>query len=400
MNETTNNTEMEYDEYAYDTMGTAELRKLIRERGLASGLAVSAANKETCIALLQGKISSLGAPAAAGTATASNCQQSSAMPTSDATVQLANALKAFIPSGIDEKQVIELASNTAEAVASATLIDKLSEVDARIQEVKGLIAPLRVVVENRATGETRDMGITHRAMPTLLAMCQARLADGYAPNIYLYGPAGTGKTTAAKQVAKALGLEYYFNGAIDCEYKLSGFIDASGTFRSRPFYEAYSQGGVYLFDELDSSMPGAVMAFNSALANGYADFPVGRVERHRDCIILAAGNTDLRGAKDGYGARSKMDAAFRDRFTFLSWDIDEALENAIADSYGDNHGWLELVRRCRRNAKAAGIRDFEVTPRAVGNGLAMLNAGVSMQLTTECVLRKGLSNELWAKVIK
>lgn len=36
----------------YEQMGTAELRKLIRERGLGSGLALSSANKNECMALV------------------------------------------------------------------------------------------------------------------------------------------------------------------------------------------------------------------------------------------------------------------------------------------------------------------------------------------------------------
>ena len=41
----------------YEQMGTSELRKLIRERGLGSGLALSSANKNECISLLRGETS-------------------------------------------------------------------------------------------------------------------------------------------------------------------------------------------------------------------------------------------------------------------------------------------------------------------------------------------------------
>src|SRR5690606_7558053 len=92
-------------------------------------------------------------------------------------------------------------------------------------------------------------------------------------NVWLAGPAGSGKTTAAEQVAKALKLKFYFNGAIDTEYKLSGFVDAHGRIVSTAFREAYTNGGVYLFDEVDASLPSATLAFNAALANGQCDFP-------------------------------------------------------------------------------------------------------------------------------
>ena len=146
-------------------------------------------------------------------------------------------------------------------------------------------------------------------------------------------------------------------------------------------------------------MPGAVLAFNAALANGHAAFPIGNVQRHKDCIILAAGNTCMRGDGNMAGfQRIKQDAAFRDRFTYLEWPIDEALEASMAAAYGDEWGWLDMVRRYRRNAERAGIKDFEVTPRAVDRGLAMLKAGIDLHDVVEMCVRKGLNADAWKKV--
>ena len=96
--------------------------------------------------------------------------------------------------------------------------------------------------------------------------------------------------------------------------------------------------------------------------------------------------------------RIKQDAAFRDRFTYLEWPIDEALESSMAAAYGDEWDWLSLVRRYRRNAERAGIKDFEVTPRAVDRGLAMLKAGVALADVIEMCVRKGLNADAWKKV--
>jgi len=79
-------------------------------------------------------------------------------------------------------------------------------------------------------------------------------------NIALVGPAGVGKTTMAMQIADAMGLNFYFNGAINSEYKLSGFMDAQGRIVSTPFRKAFTEGGLYLFDEIDASMPSALLA--------------------------------------------------------------------------------------------------------------------------------------------
>ena len=374
----------------YEQMGTAELRKLIRERGLGSGLALSSANKNECMALLRGEIS--WRDYETGKSAKSDCQAIAG--NSDAMAQIAAGLAALMPQQkVDMEEVRKLAVDAGHDAAINAVTDVVkAELDSRL-------APTRVVVEDRKLNVEKNVGVVHKRFPLLLQMCQARDKDGYVPPIYLYGPAGTGKTTTARKIAEALGLDFHYNGAIGNAYERSGFIDAGGRFQETEFYKAYANGGVYLFDELDSSMPGAVLAFNAALANGHAAFPIGNVPRHRDCIILAAGNTCMRGDGNMSGfQRIKQDAAFRDRFTYLEWPIDEALEASMAAAYGDEWGWLDMVRRYRRNAERAGIKDFEVTPRAVDRGLAMLKAGIDIHDVVDMCVRKGLNADAWKKV--
>lgn len=378
----------------YENLCTSELRKLIRERGIGSVLALSSANKDTCIRLLKGELTWDAFLASQGASTCNHAAAAGNAGNEGAISQIAAGLAALMPQQkVDMDEVRKLAVDAGHDAAIHAVEDVVkAELDARL-------APVKVVVEDRKAGETRDLGVVHRRFPLLLQMCQARDKDGYVPPIYLYGPAGTGKTTTARKIAEALGLDFHYNGAIGNAYELSGFIDAGGHFQETPFYKAYAHGGVYLFDELDSSMPGAVLAFNAALANGHAAFPVGNVNRHHDCIILAAGNTCMRGDGNMAGfQRIKQDAAFRDRFTYLEWPIDEALESSMAAAYGDEWGWLDMVRRYRRNAERAGIKDFEVTPRAVDRGLAMLKAGVDLHEVIESCVRKGLNADAWKKV--
>ena len=40
--------------------------------------------------------------------------------------------------------------------------------------------------------------------------------------VFLTGPAGVGKNVICKQVAEALGLDFYFSNAISQEYKVTG----------------------------------------------------------------------------------------------------------------------------------------------------------------------------------
>jgi len=237
-------------------------------------------------------------------------------------------------------------------------------------------------------GGTREIkGMVHEQFPLLLQMAAARV------NLLLTGPSGSGKTHAAEQVAKALALPFYYNGAIDTEYKLKGFIDAGGKLISPAFRKAWQNGGVYCFDEVDASLPPAVLSFNGALSNHLCDFPDGMVERHPDCIILATGNTWLGGATFDYVGRMKQDAAFADRFATLYWGYDEKLERALCG----NPDWVKFVQAVRANILRHGLKVI-VSPRATFNGEKLLAAGIEREEVIRSCVQKGMAADQWQQV--
>jgi cobaltochelatase CobS len=290
--------------------------------------------------------------------------------TSDATLELARALAKITAANkapLDEARVIAL-----------------------IQEHAPKPLTTKIVVERRENGTstTHDLGLQHKTFPKLLNMAQARTQDGYPLNIWLAGPAGTGKTTAARKLAEALGRPFYFNGALDTEYKLTGFTDANGRIVSTAFREAYATGGVYLFDEIDASLPPAVLALNAGLANGHCDFPGGAVERHADFLCIAAANTYGSGADMDYVGRMKQDAAFLDRFVFCPWEIDEGLETALCDV----PGWADRVQHLRACAKRAGLQII-ISPRATYHGAALIRAGFTQSEAEDATIWSRLKTD-------
>jgi len=254
-------------------------------------------------------------------------------------------------------------------------------------------APVRVTVYDQKTDQYKDMGTQHKTFPDLLTACSARLQSNERLNIWLNGGAGSGKTTAAKKVAEALGLSFHFVGAIDNEYKLNGFTDAHGRVISTEFRKAWEGGGVFLFDEVDGSNPNAVLSFNGALANGVCPFPDKAVKRHENCVIIAAGNS-VTGATAEFNGRFKPDAAFFDRFALIDWEVDEALELATCS----DPEWCKYVQAVRKRAADRKYKNFTITPRASYQGAALLQAGLPRETVVKMVLKKQLNDQQWQEV--
>lgn len=205
-------------------------------------------------------------------------------------------------------------------------------------------------------------------------------------NALLVGPAGCGKTTLAKQASEMLNIEFYFTGAISSEFKLLGYNDATGRYIPTQFYDAFTKGGLFLFDEIDASDPQALLAFNTALANEYMDFPNGKHQKHPDFRCVAAANTWGHGATREYVGRSQLDGATLDRFCPLWLDYDESMERQLLpETYLP---WIELVWACRNAAKRNGMKHI-ISTRAIIRGGKLLALGMSPKVVFETVILKG-----------
>ena len=225
----------------------------------------------------------------------------------------------------------------------------------------------------------KDLGIQHFQFEKLSKYVQTK------NNIFLVGSAGSGKTTAARNIAKALNIKFYFTGAINSEYKLTGFIDAQGRIVNTEFRKAYEHGGLFLFDEIDASFPQAILAFNAALANDFMDFPDKKVPKHKNFYCIAAANTFGTGADRQYVGRNQLDAATLDRFITFNWEIDETLEHELAN----NHEWVNYVQKARKAASKIGERHI-ISPRASMQGADLLRIGIDRKEVEKDVVWKGL----------
>jgi cobaltochelatase CobS len=247
--------------------------------------------------------------------------------------------------------------------------------------------PIRIEIKQGSKVKELPDAHRHAVFADVLAALSVR------ENVYLVGPAGSGKTTIAAQAAEALELPFYSTGAVGMAYQLQGFINAEGKYMETDLYRAYVNGGVFLFDEIDASSAQALLAFNAIAANDLAAFPCGTVKRHADFVIIAAANTFGNGADAQYVGRSQLDAATLDRFAFIAMDYDERLELAIAS----DDEWTRFVQAVRKSVRAHKLRHV-VSPRASIKGGKLLAAGMSRDKVEQALLWRSLSESDIAKI--
>ncbi len=182
-------------------------------------------------------------------------------------------------------------------------------------------------------------------------------------NAFLYGPAGSGKSFIAEQVAELLKVPFY---SISVSYQTSvaslmGYMDATGKYVPSLLRKAFEKGGVFCIDEIDAGNQNVIMCLNAVTNSDTVAFPDKMVKKHKDFVAIATANTCGSGSDLQYVGRERIDASTLSRFVRLEIDYDDALEEAlIAQSeYKD-----QILNRIRQLRKTTSIDSNELfTPR-------------------------------------
>lgn len=263
---------------------------------------------------------------------------------------VAQAVDPNNPFGMFEQMISGLVKAQCEPMVSAITDEKFT--DWCVQNPNKIKKTIEFEFPQFGTSTT---GVTHEMFEDVLATVVAN------EPVLLVGSAGTGKNHLVKQVADAMGLEFYFANSVKQEHQLLGFIDANGNYHETQFYKAYTQGGVFLLDELDGSDSNALVTFNSAIGSTrYCDFPVGRVYAHENFRVVAAANTFGKGASLQYVGRNEIDDATLDRFQVIEIDYSEQVEDALTS----DTDLLYFIRRFRHACEEYGINHI-VSYRAI-----------------------------------
>jgi cobaltochelatase CobS len=204
-------------------------------------------------------------------------------------------------------------------------------------------------------------------------------------NILLVGPAGSGKTHLAHQVAEALGRPF---ASVSCtagmsESALQGWLIPSdgGAFQylSSDFVKMYEEGGVFLFDEIDAADSNTLLFVNQALANGSFFLPIRKnasvVKRHPDFVCIAAANTFGTGANQTYAGRERLDEATLDRFRAgtIVLDYDQTFERKVVAP--DLLAWGWAIRKRITEARLNRV----MSTRFLLDATKLLKAGKSVK---------------------
>ena len=259
-------------------------------------------------------------------------------------------------------------------------------------QIKGMLEDVAKnttkILEVKLIGSERStkLPLVHNQFEMLL-----NIATIQGMNILLTGGAGLSKSTAVEQVALALQLELasvsFSNQTTKTD--LLGFVDANGIYRKSSFVDAFQNGKVFLGDEIDACSSNVLVLLNSAISNGFIETPDTKTIRvHDNFRFIATANTNLRGAKDGFTARNKLDAATIDRFVVIDWKLDKELESKIAD----NDAWVGLVRLCRMTAHNQ-LDGVVITPRSSYDGAKLLKAGIDIDTVIEMTIVKAMSED-------
>lgn len=222
---------------------------------------------------------------------------------------------------------------------------KVSESIKEEAQAQGIVESVKLV----PVEEVKENGEVKHEKSDMIEMClKANIP------VYLAGPAGAGKNYTVEQIAKNNGWDFYFSNSVQQEYKMTGFIDAGGKYHETEFYKACTCGKecVFFLDEMDASIPEVLVLLNAAIANGYFEFPNGKVN-FDNVHFVAAGNTVGYGADDMYTGRMVLDSATLDRFAIIDFDYDKRIEMMLS---GNNSELVDFIHDMRKQATEKGIR--------------------------------------------
>lgn len=208
-------------------------------------------------------------------------------------------------------------------------------------------------------------------------------------NLWLHGPAGTGKTTICKLVAEKLGLPCTI---LSCSAGTSpaeilGFKYPEP--RPSPVSRAIGAPGIVVFDEIPMLDPSVAAVANALLANGELETSTGHVTRK--CIIIATANTIGTGSDRVYIGNNQLDGATLNRFAggFVAVDYSADYESRFDSEVVAFCQAARGVVKAHNLRRIVSTRDIIAADKLKRAGLDWRAAILATWSDTERALLKG-----------
>lgn len=261
-----------------------------------------------------------------------------------------------------------------------------------VRKELGLMKPKTInVVCNAETVFT--MEVMHKSGENLAKILAMKDQDNLPFNVYVHGPAGTGKSHFIYEMIKSSKLdhEYMVFTPYTPEWKITGFVEATGKPVYSPFFRAFAERGCpFIIEEMDNMSQENQALMNLALSQGVFSFPWGTFKKKEGFRVIGLGNT-TKGATSLHQGRRGFDDSFSSRFLFFEWKEDDKQEQKLAKQIAESKGtsWAIWIQKIRQYARK-NFNDFSVTPRATYQGSCLLASGLHPYLVAKMTVFKGM----------
>lgn len=224
------------------------------------------------------------------------------------------------------------------------------------------------------SGTNQEIGVGHMDHPKMEDVIKTLVLNKRA---MLVGPAGTGKTTIASQIAEKMRLPFYkYSCSRDSSvFDLLGYKQpTSEQYLETSFLKCYENGGIFLVDEYDAMSGDMSLFFNGvADASKFLSVPhrdaKPQAVKHKDFHIVMCGNTWGKGSHEFTG-RDFQDAALMDRFRYSRHHIGyhHELEKRLM---GSHYAFADQLRKTLESMGSyLSTRNIEDIAIAIGSGVS------------------------------
>jgi len=277
------------------------------------------------------------------------------------------------------------------AAVDADLLKRLVD-EAVAARMADLTAATRVTLD--LPGDTPgervevDAGIQPRQAPLLARL----IGDGL--NVWVAGPAGSGKTYTVIQLATLLGFRVF---RVPCSKQtpaslFMGFQAATGVYTPGIVWHAVEaqrngEKSLIVWDEYDRLPAGIAVQANGLLDGSAVTFPHGETLSLADLGIrqVVCGNT-FGAPTPEFPSAEKTDRSTLTRFVKLFWDYDETFERAL---YPDVADFVTFGQALRAAARRLGVTSLCISMRTF-DGARKLLASYGRDTTERLLIWEGL----------